>query len=217
MNSSRLFSSCLQRKRRAFSLVEVLVAMTLLLLISSSVITALIFASRLTRLSSNAIAAKNIAQGFFEKMAIDDFKNVGPTNYPNIDYDSNPPFWLDRAAGINCQIQFQFSGFGTVTNGSANNITDNAAGWEKDQWVGDTLCIVSGPGMGQTAVITGNTPNTIHHTDLDTAPKKGAKYLINNGKTVQITTTWKYMGKEYSQTIRSLIVNRKNNTEDMGF
>jgi len=198
-------------------LVEVLVAMALLLLMSGSVISAFIFASRLTRLSSNAIAAKNIAQGFFEKMAIDEFKNVGPTNYPDIAYSSNPPLWLDRADDIRCKVHFSFSGFGTVTNGSANNITDNAAGWEIDQWVGDTLCIVSGPGMGQTAVITSNTPNTIHHTDLDTAPKKGAKYLINNGKTVQITTTWEYMGKEYSQTIRSLIVNRKNNTEDMGF
>jgi hypothetical protein len=42
------------------------------------------------------------------------------------------------------------------------------------------------------------------------------KYLINNGKTVQITTTWEYMGQEYSQTIRSLIVNRKN-TKELGF
>ncbi|HNY27766.1 MAG TPA: hypothetical protein PKH31_10330, partial [Candidatus Sumerlaeota bacterium] len=65
--------------------------MALLLLMSGSVISAFIFASRLTRLSSNAIAAKNIAQGFFEKMAIDEFKNVGPTNYPDIAYSSNPP------------------------------------------------------------------------------------------------------------------------------
>ncbi len=216
MNSPCFFPSRSQRKRRGFSLVEVLVAMALLLLMSASVISAFVFASRLSRLSSNAIAAKNIAQGFFEKMAIDEFKNVGPTQYPDIEYDSVPPLWLDRAVDIRCKVQFEFSGFGTIENGSANNITDAKALWEHNQWVGDTLCIVSGPGMGQMATIETNTPNTIHHTDLTYAPKKGAKYLINNGKTVQITTTWEYMGKEYSQTIRSLIVNRKN-TKDLGF
>jgi prepilin-type N-terminal cleavage/methylation domain-containing protein len=217
MDSPRFFPSRTSRERRGFSLVEVLVAMALLLLVSGSVISAFVFASRLSRLSSNAIAAKNIAQGYFEKMAIDEFKNVGPTNYPNIEYDSVPPLWLDRAADIRCKVEFKFSGFGTIENGSANNITDAKALWENDEWVGDTLCIVSGPGMGQTATITGNTPNTIHHTAFDIAPKKGAKYLINYGKTVQVTTTWQYMGKEYSQTIRSLIVNRKDNTFDMGF
>jgi prepilin-type N-terminal cleavage/methylation domain-containing protein len=216
MNSPRFLRFRSSTGRRGFSLVEVLVAMSLLLLMSASVISAFVFASRLTRLSSNAIAAKNIAQGFFEQMAIDDFENVGPTNYPAIEYDSVPPLGLDRAGDIRCKVDCDFSGFGTIENASANNITDAKALWEKDQWGGDTLCIVSGPGMGQMATITSNTPNTIHHTNLAIAPKKGAKYLINNGKTVQITTTWEYMGQEYSQTIRSLIVNRKN-TKELGF
>jgi hypothetical protein len=39
--------------------------------------------------------------------------------------------------------------------------------------------------------------------------------MINNGKTIEITTTWQYRGKEYSQTIESLVVNYRG--EELGF
>ncbi|MCL5271534.1 MAG: type II secretion system GspH family protein [bacterium] len=203
--------------RAGFTLVEVLIAIGLLLIMAVSLMATLTLASRYTRLNSNAIAAKNIAQSYFERMAIDDFKNVDADHYPNIDYDAEPPVWLDHALDIRCKVEFSFSGFGELTDASASNLTDNNILWTTGQWNSDTVFLVAGAGAGQHATIDNNTPNTLHLVDsLSVAPKKGTKYMINYGKTVRITTYWQYMGKEYSQTIESLVPNYRNSA-DFGF
>ena len=200
-----------------FTLVEVMVASLMLALLSVAMFTGSTFASRMARINSNAIAAKNVAQGYFERMAIDNFANIGPTQYPDINYDSVPPVWLDRAMDIRCRIQFSFKGFGTLTNASANSLTDSNSIWETDEWAGDMVYLISGAGAGQFAQINTNTPSTLQlATALAVAPLAGAKYMINNGKTVEITTTWRYLGKEYSQTIESL-VNNYRNSSNFGF
>lgn len=195
---------------RGFSLVEVMVAAALLAAIAMSILATMTYASQVTRLNGYAITAKNIAQGFFERMQIDNFENVSAENYPDIEYDSNPPVWLDQALGIRCQVRFRFTGFGEITNASANNLTDNNMGWEKDEWNGNTVFLTEGQGAGQFAEIDFNTPNTLHLVgSLEIAPKKGTKYMINNGKTVQITVSYVFRGKTYSQAISSLIIDRR--------
>lgn len=205
------------RSSAGFTLVEVMVAAVLLVILAVAMLTTMTVASQMTRLNCNAIAAKNIAQGYFERMAIDDFADVGPTLYPDIDYDSNPPVWLDQALNIRCKVTFKFKGFGTLENSSANNLTDAKADWDKDEWSGDTVFLISGTGAGQFAIIDFNTPNTLHLAgSLAVAPKKGTKYLINHGKTVEITTTWLYLGKQHTQMIESLIINYRN-SPNLGF
>jgi len=44
-----------------------------------------------SRVVSNEIAAKNIAQSYFERMAIDDFSQVTPANYPLVTLASTQP------------------------------------------------------------------------------------------------------------------------------
>jgi type II secretory pathway pseudopilin PulG len=200
-----------------FTLVEVMLATLFLAILTVGMLTGITFASRTTRLNGNAMAAKNIAQGYFEAMAIDDFADVGPANYPDIDYNSNPPVWLDEALNIRCRVQFKFKGFGTLENATASNLTDTNMQWEPNEWAGDVVCLVSGQGAGQFVTIDSNTLNTLHLLEnLDVVPNNGTKYMINNGKTVEITTTWQYMGKEYSQTIESLVVNYRNSA-NLGF
>jgi len=212
-----MFCSRLAKSRYGLSLLEVIISITLLVLISVSIITSLMFSYRITRVNTNAIAAKNIAQGFFEKMAIDTFANVGPQHYPNIDYDNVPPVWLDEAIGIPCRADFAFKGFGTAEGGSLTSFIDNDAGWETNEWAGDTLYLVVGKGLGHFAPIISNSASTLHIGDtLAVSPDTTTKYMINNGKTVEITTTWEYCGKSYAQTIESLIVNYRGDS-DLGF
>lgn len=204
-------------RRRGFSLVEVVVACFILSIIALSVIGGLQYASHTARLNTNAMVAKNIAQGYLERMMIDDFDRVDAAHYPDIDENSQPPVYIDQKLNIRCKVSFAFSGFGTLTNASVNNLTDNNIHWPPDAWNGDTVFLVSGDGAGQSAQINNNTVNTLHLVGtLAYKPSNGTGYLINNGKTVEVTTTWTYRGREYRQTLESLIVNTRSK-KGLGF
>ncbi len=201
------------RRVRAFSLIEVVIACFLLAMIALAAIGGLQFASRMSRINANALAAKNIAQGYLERMMLDSIDHLDATHYPDIDFDSVPPVYIDEALDIRCQVTFQFKGSGTLTNASANNLTDNNIQWISHEWDGDTVFLVAGDGAGQAALIDFNTPNTLHLVgSLAYAPSKGTQYKINNGVTVEITTTWVYLGQQYTQTIESLIVKTQSGT-----
>lgn len=208
-----------RRARGAFSLVEVVVACFLLSLIALSVVGGLQYASTMARLNTNALVAKNIAQGYLEQMMIDDFDHVDADHYPNITVDTVPPVYIDQTLDIRCAVTFTFKGFGTLVDSSVNTLVEDEAKtrWVKDEWAGDTVFLVSGDGAGQSALIAGN---NIKQLDLAAPlaykPSKGTGYLINNGKTVEIATTWTYRGREYHQTIESLIVNTRSR-KGLGF
>ncbi|NQU45255.1 hypothetical protein HQ520_18385, partial [bacterium] len=133
---------------------------------------------------------------------------------------SDPPVWLDQALDIRCKVEFVFKGFGTLTQGDANSLTDSSATWSTEdsgEWAGDVVYLVSGPGAGQFAEIASNSATALQlSTALVYPPAAGTKYMVNHGKTVEITTTWEYMGKEYFQTIESLVINYRNSS-DWGF
>ncbi|OPZ08477.1 MAG: hypothetical protein BWZ08_01145 [candidate division BRC1 bacterium ADurb.BinA292] len=217
-------------RSRGYSLVEVMIAMVILSVMTSVIITSFIQASRSSRINSNAVAAKNIAQGYFEMLAIEDFERVGNTEHPDYivpaDYNNEyedkeltdaDPVWLDQALGIRCAVDFEFRGFGIAENGSSSMLVDNDANWEPDEWKGHTLFIVSGVGEGQFVEIAGNGQTTLDlASSLAFPPAAGDRYMINNGKTVRITTTWTYMGRQYQQSIESLICNFEG-SDDFGF
>jgi prepilin-type N-terminal cleavage/methylation domain-containing protein len=210
--------------RAGFTLVEIMIAALLLGVITLTVMSSTTFASSVARVNSNAVAAKNIAQGFFERMAIDTFADVGANLYPDIPYPAEPydpddpnAVWLDRAQLIPCRIDFAFKGFGVLESGAASVLTDDQADWENDEWAGDTVFIVSGPGAGQFAGIAANSQHSLTLASaLAFAPGAGSRFMINNGKTVEITTTWEYRGRQYTQTIESLVVNYRGD-DNLGF
>ncbi len=55
-------------RSRGMALVETLIASVILSIVTTSVISSLIFASRSSRITTNAVMAKNLAQGYFERM-----------------------------------------------------------------------------------------------------------------------------------------------------
>lgn len=199
-------------RRAGFSLAELIVAIGLLASLALTVGSAMAYASRTARLNGHAITAKNIAQSFLERMLVDDYENIGPAGYPDIDFGADPSVWLDHAPAIPCKIEFEFKGFGRLLeNSSVNNLTDANALWERDEWAGDLVYLLEGPGAGQFVKVRGNTANTLHlDSRLKVKPGKGTKYMISHGKTVKVTATWKYLGQEHSQSVESLIVDFRN-------
>ena len=68
---------------------------------------------------------------------------------------------------------------GTATGGSVNTLIDSGLAIGVDEYIGATVKITSGPGVGQTAVVRSNTATTFTlDTDLDIAVSSGATYLV---------------------------------------
>lgn len=208
-------------RTRGLSLVEVVISAFILAFISISIISAIGYSSRATRINSNALAAKSIAQSYIEKMAVDSFTSVSAQNYPDIS-ETDDTVWLDQGLGIRCGVSFRFKGFGRIDDGcSANQVIARLepwhASWKENEWAGDTLYLVEGKGMGQFATIQSNTADQLTLSkNLLIIPDSTTRYMINSGKTVEITTTWHYRNrKAHTQKIESLIVNYRN--EDIGF
>lgn len=210
-----------------FTLIEILIATFIFALLTISMIGSIVFSSRATRLNTNAIAAKNVAQGFFERMAIDTFANVNPPpggiydppqgGYADIGFAAEPPVYLDEALGIRCQVDFDFKGYGRVESATLTDVQCTQVSWEYNEWAGDTLYLVSGPGAGQYSLIASSTSNELHLAEPLLFPADSStRYMINNGKTVEITTTWMFQDRSYSQTIESLVVNYRNDP-NLGF
>ena len=206
--------------RSGFSLIEAMIAATILAFMTTAIVGSIYFSSRATRLNTNAVMAKNIAQGVFERMYIDRFSNIGPTNYPSIPVNSNPPVWLDQQMGVRCAVTITFKGFGTLSSLGSGSLTDNSADWTPGEWVGSTVYLVAGQGMGQYATIQSNTAKTLNlvsGSSFNPSPLAGdTKYMINNGKTVRVETRWTYLGRTYRQAIESLIPNHRNE-QNLGF
>ncbi len=197
-----------RRKQSGFSLLEIMIALPILALVSMALVSGTIFASRLSRIVCNQIAAKNIAQSYFEKMAIDDFEDVTAANYPSVTLASSPPLYLDSVRNTRCAVDIVITGYGRAESGTASSLTDTDASWETNEWTGNTVLLIGGRGRGQRAQITGNNNNTLTlNATLNPVPDATTWYAINGGKTVRITTRWSYLGKEYRARIESLVIN----------
>lgn len=208
---SKQISTFQRSGRRAFTIVEVVIAMALLVILAFGTMASLMFASRASRINTNSIAAKNIAQGFFEQMAIADFGTLNSVSRPNISENDDPPVFLDEDMDIRCSVEFVFNGWGVLTAATRTALTDTRQNWAPNEWAGDYVFIVEGRGAGQYARVASNTANTLYlDGSLDVTPGTDSFYLMNNGITVEITTSWSYLGRRYSETIESLVPNYRN-------
>jgi len=198
---------------KGMTLVEVIIAVSILGIMATAVVSAMIMGSKMTRLNTNAIMAKNIAQGLFEQLNAIPFASVGsPNTSITTATTATNPIYLDRANDIKCAVTSRFTGFGVTTATGTGSITDSSADWTPGEWVGHRVCIVAAnssglnTGVGCTGIISANTATVITATGFTTTPAVGTRYMIDNGKTVKITTKWNYLGKDYSQTVSSLVV-----------
>ncbi|MCX7044476.1 MAG: prepilin-type N-terminal cleavage/methylation domain-containing protein [Candidatus Sumerlaeota bacterium] len=200
-------------RKRGFTLIEVAIAAAVLTLVSISLISSYIYSSRATRLNTNFILAKNLAHSYFEKMMIDKFADVNPSNYPNVDRaaSTSNTVYIDQALGIKASVTFVFKGFGRASGGGGSSLTQSDQTWVANEWKNNTLYIVDGLGRGAYRTIAGNSANSLTLGGAAIPSLNGTtRYMINNGKTIEITITWDYMKRAYSSSTRSLVVNRYN-------
>jgi len=194
-------------KNKGFSLVEVIIAIPILAIAMLVIVYSLLNASLVSKVVSNKIAAKNIAQGIIEKMILHGYDNVIPANYPDIEYDSPNPMYLDEVNQTKCRVIIRITGYGNAIAGSSSTLEDSGANWIINEWAGDTLFIIGGKGWGQITTISSNTEDTlVLDTPLVYAVDSTSQYLINGGKTIEVTTEWTYKGKLYQETVRSAII-----------
>ena len=194
-------------ENKGFSLVEVMIAIPILAIAMLVIVYSLLNASLVSKVVSNKIAAKNVAQGILEKMTLHGYDNVTPANYPNIEYDSPNPMYLDEVNQTKCRVIIRITGYGTASAGSSSTLENSSADWIINEWAGDTLFIIGGRGWGQIATISSNNEDTLTlDSPLIYAVDGTSQYLINGGKTIEITTEWKYKSKIYQETVRSAII-----------
>jgi len=194
-------------ENKGFSLIEVIIAIPILAIAMLVIVYSLLNASLVSKVVSNKIAAKNVAQGILEKMTLHGYDNVTPANYPDIEYDSPNPMYLDEVNKTKCRVIIRITGYGTASAGSSSTLEDSSTDWRINEWAGDTLFIIGGRGWGQIATISSNTEDTLTlDSPLIYAVDGTSQYLINGGKTIEITTEWKYKSKIYQETVRSAII-----------
>ncbi len=194
--------------RRGFTLVEMMIAVTLLAVLAFATVASLQQAARVTRLNSQTLTALQLAHSEYERLLRVNFADLGPEAFPDHAPEDDPPLWIDEAQGIRASLSYDFSGYGELENSSRQQLTDARAGWEHNIWQGATVFLVEGEGAGQMGRIASNTPNTLHlETPLAFAPRKGTRYMIDHGKTVTLTLRWQDRGRPYEQKLRALVVN----------
>lgn len=199
------------KARRGFLIIEYLAAITLFAIVTLAFLPWFQQSGKLGKEIAHEVTAKNIAQGILEKMLVDFYSNVTTDNYP----DSEITYYIDDILDIGATVEITITGDGYSDNSSgSSSLADPNAAWETDQWIGSTVLIVGGNGQGQRAYITGNTSTVLNiTTDLsgatsqswDTNPDASSHYVINGGKTIDITVRWNYMGKPYQRTLKGLV------------
>ncbi|GAB4314013.1 MAG: hypothetical protein Kow0059_05520 [Candidatus Sumerlaeia bacterium] len=215
--------------RRAFSLIEVMVALVIFMVASVVFLTALIFGGRTSYLAAQEVAATNFAMNLIEQMRTRTTGANSLTNYNNL---GNPaasqtdsfigqhtrPIVPGEPGGLVFTATVEFKGFGQVQSSTNNTlkavIPNGFPQWQPGEWVGSVVMLTDGKGSGQIAYITANTADTLTITrDLSGAtslgwlsnPDSTTQFAINGGKTVVITVTWPFKGKTYSKRFETLL------------
>lgn len=197
-------------KENGYTFVEIFIAIVLFSIVTLAFLPWFQQSGKLGKVVAQEITAKNIAQGLLEKMLSDNYENVTTTNYP----EPGETYYIDQVLGIPANISITIKGDGMVSYATDSTLTDETASWEENEWAGSTVLIIEGTGRGQRALITSNTTNTLSittnlsgsgATPWNTTPDNTSHYLINGGKTVKITVSWEYQGKNYSRQIIGLV------------
>lgn len=176
-------------------------------------IASLVYSARSARILSYRLAARDVVQGVLEQMYADAFEDVDPANYPSLDASDPGAPVLDSLQDMRCAITIEIEGEREVTSATPNSVTVNGADWEPNRWVGNTVFVTGGPGLGQRALITANTADTLttsligySQTTWVSQPTSSSRIMINGGKMVSVTATFDFRGTTYTETVEGLVV-----------
>jgi prepilin-type N-terminal cleavage/methylation domain-containing protein len=201
--------------KAAFSLLEVLIASTILAIVLLGAITGLLFVSRMSLAAQQDLMAMEVLERESELIrAAPNYRALGdpdmavahPTNPVYTDQsftirrervydpqfpDSAPIFTLD----------YTWYGFGEATGGSSDSLDFDQDDWpEGVDMTGRYVILREGTGAGQMARITDHTPgrfeldaafNGYGISNLLVAPASGTRFEVDGGKWVRVTARWR--------------------------
>lgn len=207
-------------KRRAMSLIEVMIAVGILAIVTLTSVTTMIGASRLARDAQEDMMALELVNQQIELVRAGvPYSSLGRTDLAGTDPDNDATFTLDRdivydeqfpTNGPTFTVSYRWSGFGTV-EASGNNYIEypDALGWGTDfDYTGRHLLIRPDSVFkrSQIGLITSHDPSTRRIT-VDCAlngwtdanwsvnPPVGTNFEIDGGRTCQLTISWVPRGK----------------------
>lgn len=104
-----------------------------------------------------------------------------------------------------------------ITPTDGGEVEDGLVGWQANEWAGAMLCIYDPPGANNERVarasvrIASNTVDRLLLADpLPFTPSPNMAYQIDDGKTVAVTTRWRFGGNWYRQSMKGLVANYRD-------
>lgn len=208
---------------RAFTILEAVISLSILLMVSLSFFASLVVSSRSAQVGKANAFAIQIMDRTIEDLRGADFDNIGTTVTTAAEYRfSNPQTFQLPLGGaaqfLNLSVQCSFLGYGKISAISGSGLTaafpTNFPAWTTNQWQGHYVMITNGGGVGQMAYINSNTANalTISRNLSGSGgggwylnPSVGDSFQIDNGKTVKVTITWTIARRNFTMTRTALI------------
>jgi len=208
------------------TIIEVTIALSLLLIVTLSSFSAMTLSARGGRYSQGELYATELINRTIEDLrssAISGgFARLGTNQAPESKFLAAQNYTMNPSAVNNYNLNFSvtcnFMGAGTIAAAAATTLTANFPAnfpaWTANQWTGHLAMITSGNGRGQIAYIVSNTATTLTICqNLDgtggggwyVTPAAGDSYLIDNGITVQIVSSWTQRATQRSLTRTALI------------
>jgi prepilin-type N-terminal cleavage/methylation domain-containing protein len=199
----------------AFTLLEVLIASTILAIVLLGAITGLLFVSRMSLAAQQDLMAMEVLERESELIraapnyaALGDTDRTGPhpTNpvYPDQSFTDErlrvyDPQFPDSAPTF--ALNYTWYGFGEATSGSGDSLSFDENDWpEGVDMTGRFVILRAGPGAGQIARITSHTAgqfeldaafNGYAISDLLVPPGSGTRFEVDGGKWVRVTARWR--------------------------
>lgn len=213
----------IQSRSRAFTLLEVGIASVILPLVAISVILTVVYANRASTLASLQLNAAHVLQGEIERIRGDRYENVDTLHYPDALPGTSTERFLDEQQRIPLTVNYDILSTFPVTQGGtltfrvggipSNNIRSGS--FFTNELTSNTVVICSGTGVTQTAVVTANTASEISiTTDMSQQTVKGwtvepdstSAVQFNMGKVVTVRISWAFLGRQYMEEMRTLVV-----------
>lgn len=207
--------------RRGMSLLEVVIAVTILAVVMASYIASMVFTTRVSYKTKADMFANELINRTVEELRASNYDNIGfamgnEARFLNVQsYESDPQ---NPNQSVTFNVRCDFLGFGTAAGGGASSLVGSFPpgfpAWETNMWQGHLVMIKQGRGRGQVCAITANTGNTLtvcHNLDgsggggWGTSPDATSYFEIDNGKSVRVTCSWLDAGTTRSLTRMSLI------------
>jgi len=214
----------LSARRRAVTLIEVMIAALIMGVVTIGAITTLLVSSRMALNAQEDMMALEMLNRQVELVKSDgEYANIG-TNQPSgvvdffgtdtIPYDPNFP---DTAPVFT--VEYEWFGFGTISSTTSNSMTFDSSDWPADTpdftdhflilREGNQIARISadtGPGSDTRTFTIDYNLNDWGNASWGTFPPNGARFEIDGGKWCRITMSWEQAGGGTRTSSREVFV-----------